>query len=132
LGNLYLQLDNPDEAIRCLSQALDFYQTSGYRKQTSTCLLLLSRANRGKGDYGTALEMSEHQLKLAKDLNDSSQLASAHSNIGYVLGIEQERYAEGLAHMEESVRLEKVVGDTFGIGYDLYEPRPFVIAVGPI
>lgn len=118
-GNLNLQQDNPDEAIRCLSQARDFYQAAGYPRQTSTCLLLLSRANRGKGEYDAALKTSEDVLSLAMELSDNSLAASAHSNIGNVLGIYQERYAEGLAHMEESQRLYKFVGDTFGVGYQL-------------
>ncbi len=119
LGNLHLQQDNPDDAIRCLSRARDFYQESGYQRQTSTCLLLLARANRQKGEYDTSLQVSEQTLQLARDLNDPSREASAHSNSGYVLGIEQERYAEGLAHMDQSYQIDESLGDTQGVGYDL-------------
>jgi tetratricopeptide (TPR) repeat protein len=118
-GNLYLQLANPDDAINALSQAVEFYQPSGYRRQTSTCLLLLSRANRLKGRYDEALATSEDVLRLAKELNDNSLVAAAHSNIGYTLGIYQERYVEGLAHMEESRRLNDMLGDKLGVGFDL-------------
>lgn len=119
LGNLHLQQDNPDDAIRCLSRALGFYQESKYMTQTSTCLLLLARANRQKGEYETALQVSGQTLQLAKELNDPSREASAQSNFGYVLGIEQERYAEGLEHMDQSYQIDDSLGDTQGVGYDL-------------
>lgn len=119
LGNLSLQLDNPDEAIRFLTHARDFYQDKGYRRQASTCLLLLGRANRAKGEYAAALEMSQQQLDLARDLSDSSLVAAAHSNIGSILGIDQEKYSEGLIHIDESYRINDRLGDTLGTGYDL-------------
>ena len=119
LGNLSLQLDNANEAIRCLTEARRFYQEAGYRRQTSTCMLLLSRANRMKGEYAASVEVSQQQLNLSTALNDLSQIAAAHSNIGYVLGIEQEQYTEGLIHMDESYKLNESLGDTLGVAYDL-------------
>jgi serine/threonine protein kinase/Flp pilus assembly protein TadD len=119
LGNLHLQLDSPDDAIRCLDQALDFYQTSGYRRQTSTCLLLLGRANRQKGEYDTSVQVSEQTLQLAKELGDQSRVAAAHGNIGYVRGIEQERYPDGLAHIDESWKINESLADRLAVGYDL-------------
>jgi len=119
LGNLHLQQDNPDAAIDCLTRAVDFYQESGYRTQTSTCLLLLARAKRQKGEYEASIQMSEQTLQLARELNDPSREASAHSNTGYVLGVEQERYPEGLLHFDQSLKLDESLGDTQGVGYDL-------------
>jgi tetratricopeptide (TPR) repeat protein/predicted Ser/Thr protein kinase len=116
-GSLNTQRDNPDEAISYLEQALAFYESAGYRKEISKVLILLSRSNRRKGDYATAFQLSERQLELARDLGDNSEVAASHESLGTLVGFEQEQYAEGLAHFDESTKVFDAIGAKINLGY---------------
>jgi len=118
LGSLDFQQGNLDQAISLLNEALGFYQSAGYRKETSIALLTLGRAHRNKGAYEVALKAFEQQLQLARDLGDPAQLAASHLSIAILLGIYQERYADALPHLDESVRIDESIGAKIGMSYD--------------
>ncbi|MFY9608887.1 MAG: tetratricopeptide repeat protein [Blastocatellia bacterium] len=119
LGGVIVQQGNPDEAIRLLQESLDFYQPAGYRKETSIALVLLGRAHRNKGEYETALKIFEQELQLANELGDPALVVASHSSIAVLLGVEQERYAEALPHLEESYKINERIGAKIGMVYDL-------------
>ncbi|MBX3277711.1 MAG: protein kinase [Acidobacteria bacterium] len=118
LGSLNTQQSNLDEAISHLEAALAFYQPAGYRKETSNALILLGRAHGEKGEYEVALRAFTQQLELAKQSGDAAQLAAAHSSIGVLLGVNQEKYAEALVHLDDSYRINKSIGARIGMGWD--------------
>lgn len=118
LGSLSTQQNNLDEAISFLEAALKFYQPAGYRKETSNALILLGRAHGDKGEYEVALKAFEQQLELARQSGDAAQLAAAHSSIGVILGVNQEKYAEALPHLDESYRINESLGAKVGLGWD--------------
>jgi eukaryotic-like serine/threonine-protein kinase len=118
LGSVILQQGDPDQAISLLEQALDFYKDAGYRKETSIAMVLLGRAHRNKGEYEIALGIFEQQLKLAKDLDDPAQMVASLSGIAITLGFEQEKYAEALPRLEESYKINQLIGAKIGMGYD--------------
>ena len=116
LGALSRQKGNPDEAIKLIEKALTFYREAGYPKETSTALIELATAHSDKGEHEIAKEIFEQQL--ASDLGDLAQLALVHSNIATLLGIEQEKYPEALAHVDESYRINSLRGARTRAGYD--------------
>ncbi len=118
LGLLNVQRDNNDEGIPLLEQALAFYQPSGYRKETSIALTMLGRAQRSKGNYEDAINIFTQQLRLSEELGDSTLLADAHLSLALTLGLEQERYSEALPHIEESSKIDQLLGSSLSIGYD--------------
>ena len=119
LGTLMVEQGNPDGAIPLLDEALGFYEPAGYLKEASLAMLMLGRARRNKGEYETALGIFEQQLQLAKELGDPAQVVASHSSIAILLGVEQERYAEALPHLEESYRINEQIGAKIAMGYDL-------------
>ncbi len=118
LGSLNVQRDNYDEAIALLGEALAFYQPAGYRKETSNALILLGRAHRDKGELDIALKTFEQQLEIAGKLGDPSHVAASQSSIGLLLGLNQERYAEALPHLDESYKINQSLGAKIGMGWD--------------
>jgi serine/threonine protein kinase/Tfp pilus assembly protein PilF len=118
LGSLNTQQNNLDEAISFLEAALKFYQPGGYRKETSNALILLGRAHGDKGEYEVALKALEQQLELAKSSGDAAQLAATRSSIGVIVGMNQEKYAEALPHLDESYRINNSLGAKVGLGWD--------------
>jgi serine/threonine protein kinase/lipopolysaccharide biosynthesis regulator YciM len=118
LGVLSRQKGNPGEAIPLIEKALTFYKEAGYPKETSTALIALAVAHSDKGEYEVAMQIFEQQRQLASDLGDQAQLASVHSSIGALLGVEQERYPEALGHFDESYRIDTLRGSKSHAGYD--------------
>jgi serine/threonine protein kinase/Tfp pilus assembly protein PilF len=115
LASVRLRQNKADEALAYLEPALAFYQQGGYRSETSSCLTLMARAHRQKGDYETAFKANEQLLQLGQQLNDQSQIASSHTEMGQVL-LRQEKYPEALDHFNQafafysSQRVERSVG----------------------
>jgi serine/threonine protein kinase/lipopolysaccharide biosynthesis regulator YciM len=130
LGTVTYQQGNLDEAISLLNEALDFYQPAGYRKETSIALTMLGRAYGTKGDYEVALKTFEQQLQLAKDLDDPAQVAASHLSIAILLGVELERYTEGLSHLDESYKINEKRGVQIGMAYDQMNRGAFLWQLG--
>jgi serine/threonine protein kinase/lipopolysaccharide biosynthesis regulator YciM len=130
LGTVVVQQGNPDEAIALLQQALEFYEPAGYSKETSITLLTLGRAHRNKGEYGMALNIFEQQLQLAKELDDPAQVVASHTSIAILLGMEQEKYAEALPHVDESYRINESIGAKVAMGYDLVNRGILLLQLG--
>jgi serine/threonine protein kinase/tetratricopeptide (TPR) repeat protein len=118
LGALSEQQRNPDGAIPMFEEALKFYQEAGYRREASNALLSLARAYRDKGDYEVAIQTFEQQVNLATELDDQAQLSAAHLSIATLLGVEQERYPEALAHLNTSYEIDSARGSKLRSSYD--------------
>lgn len=118
LGALSRQQGNPEDAIQLIEKALAFYKEAGYPKETSTALIELAGAHSDKGDVEIAMQTFEEQLRVASELGDLAQLASVHSSLGALLGVEQEKYPEGLAHVDESYRINTLRGARSRAGYN--------------
>jgi len=118
LGALSRQKGNPDEAIPLIEKALTFYKEAGYPKETSTALIALASAHSDKGEYEVAMQIFEQQRQLASELGDQAQLASVHSSIGALLGVEQEKYPQALVNVDESYRINTLRGSKSRAGYD--------------
>ena len=110
LASLYVQRGESDRGLSFDEEALSFYQSGGYRTETSQALLLRGRALRQKGNYNEALKA----FALAEETGDQTQIAYAHGSIAGLL-LDQERYEEALKHFQEGRNLYKA------LGYRLYE-----------
>jgi tetratricopeptide (TPR) repeat protein len=130
LGTVIYQQGGVDEATSLLQEALAFYQPAGYRKETSIALTMLGRAHGSKGDYEVALKTFEEQLQLAKELDDPAQVAASHLSIAILLGVELERYAEALSHLDESYRINEKLGVQIGMAYDQMNRGGFLWQLG--
>ena len=102
----YLKNDN-DAAISESQIALNFYKPAGYRRETSLALTLLGRAYQDKGEDATALKFFQEQSELVKQAGDESGIADAHMNLALLLGFNQEKFTEALAHLEEKLKLDE-------------------------
>jgi serine/threonine protein kinase/tetratricopeptide (TPR) repeat protein len=118
LGSLYLQMGDPDKGLSNLNQALPFYEQGNYRKELAQALFLIARANSLKGDYATAWNVIEKQLKLAVDDADPSRIAQAHGDMGVCL-VQQERFSEALNYFDKSLEINRSVDNKQGTGYGL-------------
>lgn len=116
LGALSRQKGNPDEAIKLIEKALTFYREAGYPKETSTALIELANAHIDKGEDEIAMQTFEDLL--ASDLGDLEQLATVHSSLGILLGVEQEKYPQALVHLEESHRINTLRGSKSHAAYN--------------
>jgi eukaryotic-like serine/threonine-protein kinase len=106
LARLNFQRSNNDEAIAELKPALDFYRSSGYRRETSIVLTLLGRAYQDKGEDATAQKYFEEQFDLVTKAGDDSGIGDSHMSLAFLKGINQDAYTEALAHLDEKLKID--------------------------
>ena len=129
LASLREQQNRPDDVIKYLEPALQFYQQGGYRSQTFSCLTLLARANLQKGDYAAARKGHEQLLQLATESNDQSQLATAHSERGSGLLLE-ENFPEALEHFNQSYAIYTSLGLPRSLGFNFLGRAEALVSLG--
>jgi len=130
LGRLHFQKSNNDEAISELKQALDFYKKAGYRRETSLALTLLGRAYQDKGEDETALHYFEEQFELITKAGDDSGLADSHMSLALLKGVNQERYTEGLSHLDEKLKIDESRKSDRGKAFDQMNRGNFLWQLG--
>jgi serine/threonine protein kinase/tetratricopeptide (TPR) repeat protein len=118
LSALYIQLLRTNEGLDYAQRALDVFEPKGYRSNVHTCLNLLGRGNRRKGDYETALRYYQRALNLAQQSNYPSQIAFSYGEIATVLAA-QERYPEALEHYNRSYEIHQSLSDQLNKAYNL-------------
>ena len=118
LGSLEIQSGRTDEGLRYVEQALAWYKSGGYQKETAQALILTARARRARGDYQGALESFRRQLQIARGLGDHPQVILALQGIGSV-DDSQGNWAEALARYREAREMAKQAGDSLNVTYGL-------------
>ena len=118
LANLYIQQLRTDEGLALAQQALAFFEQGHYRSNVHTCLVLIGRAQRRKGDYEVALKTFQQTLDLAHESGYQPQIAFSLGEIGTVL-TEQEQYLEALSNYDQSFEIHKSLNDRRNMAYNL-------------
>jgi eukaryotic-like serine/threonine-protein kinase len=106
LGRLYFSKNDNDATISELQTALSFYKPAGYRRETSIALTVMGRAYQDKGEDETALKVFQEQSELVKQAGDYSGMGDSHMSLAMLLGNNQEKYTEALAHLDEKLRID--------------------------
>jgi len=130
LGRLAFQKNDNDATISEIQTALNFYQPAKYLRETSIALTLLGRAYQDKGDDQTAFKFFEEQSALAKQADDTSGVADSHMNLAILLGANQEKYTEALAHLDEKLSLDKGRNSKRGVASDQMNRANFLWQLG--
>ncbi len=118
LASLYVQQNKADEAARYLEPALAFYQQGGYQTEAFQGLSLQVRLNRKKGEYETALKSSNELLQLARQRNDQSLIAAAHTELSSVHSLKGD-YPQAIIHLQEAHKIYKNLGVQRSMAYSL-------------
>jgi DNA-binding SARP family transcriptional activator/Tfp pilus assembly protein PilF/Cdc6-like AAA superfamily ATPase len=87
LGTIHLNLQQPDEAVACLNEALAIARESQYRLVEGACLHNLGRAYLALGDVDRARTHYRDALDLRREIGD-------HDGVGYTL------HRLGLSHCD--------------------------------
>jgi serine/threonine protein kinase/Tfp pilus assembly protein PilF len=118
LSGLRIQQLRTDEGLQYAEQARAIFEQGNYRKDISSALTSIGRAERRKGEYQEALKVFEQKLQLATEASDQRQLAFSLGEIAMVL-YEQERYPESLRRYEESYAISRPLGSRVALAYNL-------------
>jgi len=98
-------MDRPkEEIVPDAQEALKFYQTNHYMKETLQCLALLGRAQRDKGDYDGAFASFRSELAKSESSRDKQQISLAHEGLGSTF-FELDRYPEALDEYRKMLQL---------------------------
>lgn len=129
-GRLYYQQSDNDAAISELQTALDFYKPAGYVRETSIALTLLGRAYQDKGEDETALHLFQEQSELVKRAGDQSGVADSHMSLANLVGINQEKYPDALAHLDEKLKIDEAAQSGRGMASDQMNRGKFFWQLG--
>jgi serine/threonine protein kinase len=118
LAKLYVQKEQLDEGLSYAGQALNFYQSAGYGRETADALLLDGRARLLKGNYDNALLSFDQAIELAKQIQDATMIARSHAEVGFWLA-SRELYSAALLHYDKSSELNRALDDPRRTSYSL-------------
>ena len=104
LASLHDQTGDSPAAEREALEALSFYRTNDFVKESLQCLALAGRAQRKKGDFARAVASFQQLLEMANKANDKQQIALAHESLASVLQ-SQERWPESLAEYRKVMEI---------------------------
>ena len=130
LGRLNFQKSDNDAAINELQTALNFYKPAGYRRETSLALTLLGRAYQDKGEDDTALKLFQEQSELVQQAGDESGIGDSHMSLAMLVGINQEKYPEALAHLDEKLKIDEGHHSERGMASDQMNRGNFLWQLG--
>jgi serine/threonine protein kinase/Tfp pilus assembly protein PilF len=128
-GRLYYQQNNNEAAISESQTALNFYKPAGYRRETSIALTVLGRAYQDKGEDETALHLFQEQSELVK-AGDQSGVGDSHMSLANLVGINQEKYTDALAHLDEKLKIDEASKSGRGIASDQMNRGKFLWQLG--
>jgi tetratricopeptide (TPR) repeat protein len=118
LATLRIKQLRTDEGLQLAESALAIFEAGKYRNNVITCLSLIGRARRRKGDYDGARSALEQRLSLAQTAGNERQIASSYADMAMLL-FELERFPEAVARYEQSYEIYKRLNDDINIAYNL-------------
>lgn len=118
LGRMYIQKEGLDEGLFHLERALEFYRRVGLAKEIIEILLLKGRGTLLKGNHEAAFRILEEASEFSKQLKAEPQLASSHTEIGYLLAT-LELYPSALRQYEESYRINRALDNSLRTAHSL-------------
>jgi len=113
LASLHDLLKKPKESGAEAREALAFYKSNGYTRESAQCRVMMGRAARKLGDWAAANDSFQEALRLAQKSGDTGALALANESLGS-LEFEEENYPRALDHYRKNLEL---IVDPRGIGY---------------
>jgi len=118
IGTLRFYQLRTDESLQLAQQALNFFQSGGYRAQVIFAMITVARAKRRKGDFDGALQTLEQRLKLAQEADDQRQVAFSFGEIAATL-FERENFPEAAAQYQKASAAFQGLGDRLDLAYSL-------------
>jgi tetratricopeptide (TPR) repeat protein len=101
LASIMDQRHLPDQVVAPARSALDYYTQNGFFRDAASASLLLSRAQKNKGEYSQALESSRAFQELATK-SGSRQLMSLSEELVGTIYLEMEQYPTALERLQNA------------------------------
>ncbi len=129
MASVQLTQGHPDEAVKTVQQALDFFRNHNYRKLQLTALSVAARAYQQLDDFSTARELGEIALKESEATGDDYQLSLAQTNLALqatALG----SLPDALALREQAEAIYRRLNDRSQLPYALTNRAELLIRLG--
>jgi tetratricopeptide (TPR) repeat protein len=99
-----------------VQKALEYFQQANYPRSVGICLTQLARGYRRKADFAAAEKALNQKLEIAKQTNNSQNIADVDFEIG-LLFTDQEKYPAALEKYDSALQVYESVKDTFKMGF---------------
>jgi tetratricopeptide (TPR) repeat protein len=118
LGNLYMRVGEPEQALERLEEMLDHAWRLRSRAKGAVALDKLSRVYRDLGKYPDALKLSLHSLDLFRQVRDRRGMASACDDVAQTFWLLGD-FQRALGYFQQDIRIRKELNDHRGLAVGL-------------
>jgi tetratricopeptide (TPR) repeat protein len=113
LGVLYIQSENPDQALTYLEKALQQAMLSGEEAETAKIYLNIGIAHRLRGEPSLAEAYARKAEKIFKQFSNLVELAKVWSNLGLAC-LDQRKWEEARHYLEASLETWRKLKNQYG------------------
>ncbi len=114
MGNVYLALEECDEALRCYKNALKIHRKIGDTNWEGSDLANIGVAYESSGEYKEALKYYKKALKIFRKVGDMMGEGGALANMGIIYaGLEE--YDKALEHFKKALEIYRKAGEPRGV-----------------
>jgi tetratricopeptide (TPR) repeat protein len=131
LGSLYIQQLQAEKGEPFIAQALTFYRNGGYRREVSSCMMMVGRTQLLKRDFDGAIKTLNEQLQLAKQVEDPGQLARTQEELAPILS-KQSYFPQALVRFTESYQNYKSLNNSFHAAFGLINRADMMAQLGQL
>ena len=110
LGNIYIALALPQQALDCYLQAEPIFRQSGDKQRQAMVYNNVGKSYRELGKSDDAISALQHSIKLWRPLNNPTRLANALDGLGLAY-LEQSRYRSAQGVFQEMIELLPAIED---------------------
>jgi tetratricopeptide (TPR) repeat protein len=112
-----------------VQQALEYFQQANYPRSVGICLTQLARGHRREADFAAAEQALTQKLEIAKQSNNSQDIADVDFEIA-LLRSDQQRYPAALEKYDSALKTYESAKDTFRITFTNENRTRILIRLG--
>jgi tetratricopeptide (TPR) repeat protein/predicted Ser/Thr protein kinase len=131
LGSSLMQSGEADAALPHVEAARQFYSKNGFANELLVCRMLISRAERSRGEYARAAASLEEALADAKSRRDANAVSSLLGELANLQGY-RERYADALRLFRERFALVKESKHAADVGFSMTGQASSLVSLGDL
>ncbi len=119
IGDVYVELDQSDLALKYLFEALSGFEKLGSKKEAAAALSEIAWVYKAQLNFKLAMEFLDRSEKMRESINDQHGLSNCF-NIRGLIFFQQENYEDALLEMNRALAIRKQIGYREGVADVLF------------
>jgi predicted ATPase len=120
LGKIAWENGDDDSALRYLNETLELAERTNQTQRICYTLNMLGIVYASAGDNERGRTYFEQMLSVARASGEKGRIAQALSNIGTLMHMDPNSYAEALSYFRQSMALQEETANLYGLAHSYY------------